>query len=146
MTPKELAERLREALEVVRSLVCEKCNAPSCEAARAWLQEQDTAIDHLTAPPDGDEVERYAYLSRVLQALGHDCENTDGWEDAASDCFEAAKALASLSPARNEGFAAGIEAAANEVEGSGAPREWIEYHVRLIRALTPPAQETGDAE
>jgi hypothetical protein len=44
MTPKELAERLRDALDVVRSLICEKCNAPSCVAARAWLQEQDAAI------------------------------------------------------------------------------------------------------
>jgi hypothetical protein len=42
-----------------------------------------------------DEVrERAAYLSRMLHALGHDCENTDGWEGAASDCFEASKLLA----------------------------------------------------
>jgi len=67
------------------------------DAILVWVNEGDLYPDGLFAKryvraPSPVDVSR---LSRLLLALANDCDNTDGWEDAAPDLRQAASIIAS---------------------------------------------------
>lgn len=91
--------------------------------------------------------ERDAYLCRMLDALAFDCENTDGWEGAASDLREASLRLAALNSTRTVPQVA--EQLGDELKAANGRiwlwRDFIDGLPRYVAYCNPfPCHESGD--